>query len=89
MELKEFNLDEYKEIKDPSALRKSMFIQASAGTGKTYTITGIIKSNSFMNSMQAYADIEDVNKIIEMPEGGYSMFSIYLRDKKQQTKEKE
>ena len=50
------------------------------------TITGIIKSNSFMNSMQAYADIEDVNKIIEMPEGGYSMFSIYLRDKKQQTK---
>ena len=43
MELKEFNLDEYKEIKDPSALRKSMFIQASAGTGKTYTITGIIK----------------------------------------------
>ena len=50
------------------------------------TITGIIKSNSFMNSMQAYADIKDVNKIIEMPEGGYSMFSIYLRDKKQQTK---
>ena len=50
------------------------------------TITGIIKSNSFMKSMQAYADIEDVNKIIEMPEGGYSMFSIYLRDKKQQTK---
>ena len=50
------------------------------------TITGIIKSNSFMNSMQAYADIEDVNSIIEMPEGGYSMFSIYLRDKNQQTK---
>jgi putative ABC transport system permease protein len=39
-----------------------------------------------MNSMQAYADIEDVNEIIEMPEGGYSMFSIYLRDKNQQTK---
>ena len=50
------------------------------------TITGIIKSNSFMNSMQAYADIEDVNSIVEMPEGGYSMFSIYLRDKNQQTK---
>jgi putative ABC transport system permease protein len=50
------------------------------------TITGIIKSNSFMNSMQAYAEIEDVNTIIEMPEGGYSMFSIYLRDKNQQTK---
>ncbi len=49
-------------------------------------ITGILKSNSFINTMQAYADIEDVNKIIEMPEGGYSMFSIYLRDKDQQTK---
>ena len=50
------------------------------------TVTGIIKSNSFMNSIQAYADIEDVNSIIEMPEGGYSMFSIYLADKDQQTK---
>ena len=36
--------------------------------------------------MQAYADIEDVNEIIEMPEGGYSMFSIYLRDNSAQTK---
>ena len=44
------------------------------------TITGILKSNSFLSSMQAYADIEDVNTITEMPEGGYSMFSIYLRD---------
>ena len=50
------------------------------------TITGIMKSNSFINSMQAYADIEDVNEIIEMPEGGYSMFSIYLRDNSAQTK---
>ena len=50
------------------------------------TVTGIIKSNSFMNSMQAYADIEDLNAIVEMPEGGYSMFSLYLRDKDQQTK---
>ncbi len=50
------------------------------------TVTGIIKSNSFMNSMQAYADIEDVNEIVKMPEGGYSMFSLYLRDKDQQTK---
>ena len=50
------------------------------------TITGILKSNSFLSSMQAYADIEDVNTITEMPEGGYSMFSIYLRDNDQQTK---
>ena len=50
------------------------------------TITGILKSNSFLSSMQAYADIEDVNRIVEMPEGGYSMFSIYLRDNDKQTK---
>ena len=50
------------------------------------TITGIMKSNSFISSMQAYADIEDVNEIIEMPKGGYSMFSIYLRDNSAQTK---
>ena len=50
------------------------------------TITGILKSNSFLNTMQAYADIDDVNTIVEMPEGGYSMFSIYLRDKNEQTK---
>ena len=50
------------------------------------TVTGILKSNSFINSMQAYADIEDVNEIIEMPQGGYSMFSIYLRDNSAQTK---
>ena len=50
------------------------------------TITGILKSNSFLSSMQAYADIEDVNRIVEMPEGGYSMFSIYLRDNDRQTK---
>ena len=49
-------------------------------------VTGILKSNSFINSMQAYADIEDVNEIIEMPQGGYSMFSIYLRDNSAQTK---
>ncbi len=50
------------------------------------TVSGILKSNSFINSMQAYADIEDVNRIIEMPEGGYSMFSVYLRNKQQQTR---
>ena len=37
MELKNFNLDEYTDI------HKSMFIEASAGTGKTHNITGIIK----------------------------------------------
>ena len=43
MKLEPFNLEEYKKITDPEKLKQSMFIQASAGTGKTYTITGIIK----------------------------------------------
>jgi putative ABC transport system permease protein len=50
------------------------------------TVTGITKSNSFINTVQAYAYIEDLNSIIEMPKGGYSMYAIYLRDKSQQTK---
>ena len=50
------------------------------------TITGITKSNSFINTVQAYAYIEDVNSIIEMPKGGYSMYAIYLKNKNQQTK---
>ena len=49
-------------------------------------IMGIIKANSFINTMQSYCDIEDLNKIVEMPQGGYSIFSIYLRDKNKQTK---
>ncbi len=35
--------------------------------------------------MNAYPECY-VNEIVEMPEGGYSMFSLYLRDKDQQTK---
>ncbi|MBO7582171.1 MAG: ABC transporter permease [Treponema sp.] len=49
-------------------------------------IAAIMKSNSFVNTMQSYCDIEDLNRIVEMPEGSYSMFSLYLRDKNQQTK---
>lgn len=50
------------------------------------TVMGIIKSNTFINKMQGYMNIEDLNSIIEMPEGGYSMFSIYLPNKNKQTK---
>ena len=49
-------------------------------------ITAIMKSNNFINTMQSYCDIEDLNRIVEMPEGSYSMFSIYLRDNDKQTK---
>ena len=50
------------------------------------TITGIIESNSFMNSMMAYCDIETLNNLIGIPEGGYSTFTIFLNNKNEQTK---
>ena len=56
------------------------------GTVADMKIAAIMKSNSFVNTMQSYCDIEDLNRIVEMPEGSYSMFSLYLRDKNQQTK---
>lgn len=40
--LEDFNIDDYKR-KTLSELKRPMFIEASAGTGKTYTITKIIK----------------------------------------------
>ena len=43
MELEDFNIEEYKK-KTLAELKRPMFIEASAGTGKTYTITKIIKS---------------------------------------------
>ena len=49
-------------------------------------IAAIMKSNTFVNTMQSYCDIEDLNKIVEMPEGSYSIFSLYLRNKNQQVK---
>ena len=49
-------------------------------------IAAIMKSNTFVNTMQSYCDIEDLNKIVEMPEGSYSIFSLYLRDKNKQVK---
>ena len=49
-------------------------------------VMAIMKSNSFINTLQSYCDIEDLNAIVEMPEGGYSMFAIYLRDNAKQTK---
>lgn len=45
MELEDFNIEEYKK-KTLAELKRPMFIEASAGTGKTYTITKIIKKLS-------------------------------------------
>lgn len=50
-----------------------------------FTIAGILKSNSFMNAMQSYCHIETLNKILEMPENAFSMFSVYLKNKNEQS----
>ncbi|MBO4532785.1 MAG: ABC transporter permease [Treponema sp.] len=49
-------------------------------------IMAIMKSNSFINNYQSYCDIEDLNAIVEMPAGGYSMFAIYLPNENKQVK---
>lgn len=51
-----------------------------------FVVAGIIKSNSFMNSMQCYTKIETLNKLIGIPEDGYSTFTIYLNNRNDQTK---
>lgn len=51
-----------------------------------FVVAGIIKSNSFMNSMQCYTKIETLNTLIGIPEDGYSTFTIYLKNRNDQTK---
>lgn len=55
-------------------------------TVEDFTIAGIIKSNSFINSMQVYTKIETLNKLIGIPEDGYSTFTIFLNNRNEQTK---
>ena len=48
------------------------------------TLGGVYKSSTFLSSMQAYANIETVNDLIGVPEGGYTHFAINLKNKKMQ-----
>ena len=50
-----------------------------------FTVALITKSSSFLDSMQTYANIETVNKIVGIPEGGYTTFTIFLNDKNKQS----
>lgn len=54
-------------------------------TVEDFTIAAIIKSNSFMNAMQAYTHLSTLNKIIGIPEDGYSTFTIFLNNSKKQS----
>ncbi|MBP5519653.1 MAG: ABC transporter permease [Treponema sp.] len=47
-------------------------------------VTGILKSNGIVNTIFAYADIEGLNKIVEMPEGGYVVYAVHIPNKNKQ-----
>ena len=51
-----------------------------------FTIGAIVKTNSFVSSAQIYAPIETVNKIVDIPQGGYTTYTIFLKNKKLQNK---
>ena len=51
-----------------------------------FVVRGIFKGNSFLSTIMAYTNIEDLNKVIELPEGGYTTFTVYLENKDDQYK---
>lgn len=51
-----------------------------------FTVALINKDSSFINGMMTYVNIETLNKLIGINEGGYNYFSIYLKNKKLQNK---
>lgn len=49
-----------------------------------FTVAGIIKSNNFFGSMMGYTDINILNKLLGIPDAGYSTFTIHLKNKNKQ-----
>lgn len=51
-----------------------------------FTVALISKDSNFITGMLTYANIDTLNALIGIPEGGYNFFSIYLKNKKEQNK---
>ena len=51
-----------------------------------FTVAAITKSNSLMSGIQVYAHLDTLNEIMGIPEGGYTSFAIYLKNKNDQVK---
>lgn len=49
-----------------------------------FTVAAIIKANTLIDSARVFANIETLNEIVGIPEGGYSTFTVFLKNKKQQ-----
>ena len=51
-----------------------------------FKIALITKASNLVDSTQVFVNIETLNEIVGIPEGGYSTFTIFLNDKTQQEK---
>lgn len=51
-----------------------------------YTIVALSKGNSFIDSSRTFVNIDSLNELIGIPEGGYSTFAIQLKNEKDQVK---
>lgn len=51
-----------------------------------FKIAAISKANSLVDTMQVFVNIETLNEIVGIPEGGYSTFTIFLNNKNEQAK---
>ncbi len=55
-------------------------------TVEEFIVAAIVKGNNFFSGMTAYVNIQSLNKIVEIPEDGYSTYTIYLSNKNDQEK---
>jgi len=51
-----------------------------------YTIVAISKGNSFIDATRTFVNIDPLNELVGIPQGGYSTFTINLKNEKEQTK---
>ena len=51
-----------------------------------FTIAAITKANSLVDSAKVFANIDTVNEFSGIPAGGYSTFTVMLKNKKEQLK---
>ena len=51
-----------------------------------FNVALITRDSSFLTGMWTYMNIDTLNSLIGIPEGGYNFFSIYLKDPRKQDK---
>lgn len=51
-----------------------------------FTVQAITKSSSLVDSAKVFANLETINELVGIPKDGYSIFTIYLKNKNEQEK---